>query len=195
MWKIVREHVVKWTSALVLERSLFLFLSLTLTLSLLLSRKTEERLRFTKSLILSSKISHQTQGIREGPSQPPFLPIFSIGILGRNDLRECDYGRPLLSSQAPSPQPCQKNISYMFYIQVGMKNKKYFLAIFSRFITIFFGTRGSRDCDAEGGEKAEGRGTGFGSEVDSRTGMFRFSREKGGTKKKKDRFRKAREKM
>lgn len=27
----------------------------------------------------------------------------------------------------------------MFYIQVGMKNKKYFLAIFSRFITIFLG--------------------------------------------------------
>lgn len=57
----------------------------------------------------------------------------------------------------------------MFYIQVGMKNKKYFLAIFSRFITIFLGTRGSRDCDVgEGGEWDE----------DWRliwTGMFRFA--------------------
>ena len=83
--KIVREHVDKWTSALVLERSLSLSLSLTLSFSLLLFHKTEERLRFTKSLILSSKISHQTQGIKEKSSYPPtFLPNIFNQNLKRN---------------------------------------------------------------------------------------------------------------
>lgn len=163
--------------------------SRTFSLSLLLSRKTEERLRFTKSLILSSKISHQTQGTRERLSQPPtFLPdIFQSESWGETVPGNAITTAPFfLRNQTPSPQPCQKNISYMFYIQVGMKNKKYFLAIFSCFITIFLG------CVEVGivrGREGEERGS---ARRLIRTGMFQFSRERGRTdEKKEDRFRKA----
>jgi len=46
----------------------------------------------------------------------------------------------------------------MSYIQVGMKNKKYFLAIFL-FITIFFGIHGRRD-DVMFGRGGEFKGRG-----------------------------------
>jgi len=71
-----------------------------LSLSLLLSHKTEERLRFTKPLILSSKISHQTQGIKERLSRSPNVSLGSQSKSGENDPREC--GRSLLSSQSSS---------------------------------------------------------------------------------------------
>lgn len=163
-----------------------LFLS-QFSLSLSLFHKTEERLQFTKmSNTKRSKISHQTQGTKETLSCTTIVPrtffiqslflslsrsFFSLTIQGvpnvtrmfeRISKRERPMGRsasPFLPKQAPRLllNRVKKIYRMSYYIQVGMKNKKYFLAIFP-FITIFLGYGagdGKRQGREEGGrEKA-----------------------------------------
>ena len=137
------------------------FRSLSLSLSLFLAlAKLKSDSGLQKRLILSNKISHQTQGMKGKLSHPPISPSLffflslslslSLGIASNEMSRERSgmrYDRFPFSANLQSLLNRVKKIyRYISYIQVGMKNKKYFLAIF-RFITIFFslGTRGRRD--------------------------------------------------